>query len=80
MRIMSLIGILLISAGCTGSTSMAEIETAFTVLASDCAFTQGILYVPRKRVANAPPTVWEKKGAICWYADGTPPRVMSWDR
>ncbi len=46
---------------------VSEIETAFKIFVSDCDIIDGHLYVPRTRVSNAPPTVWEKTGAQCWY-------------
>ena len=44
-----------------------EIETAFEIFERDCNIIDGYLYVPQGRISNAPPTVWEKTRAQCWY-------------
>ncbi len=46
---------------------MAEIEKDFWVFVSDCRVTDGYLYVPRRRVHNAPTTPWEMQDAVCYY-------------
>ncbi len=48
---------------------VSEIETAFEFFVSDSDIIDGHLYVPRTRVSNAPPTVWEKTRAQCWYTN-----------
>ncbi len=53
---------------------MADIEEDFRVFVSDCQFTYGYLYVPRRRVQNAPPTPWEMQDAVCFYGDMYPYR------
>ncbi len=50
-----------------GLSYMAEIKKDFLVFVSDCRVTDGYLYVPRRRVHNAPPTPWEMQDAVCYY-------------
>lgn len=45
------------------------IEKDFSAFVADCRFTAGHLYVPRRRVRNAPPTPWEMQDAVCYYDD-----------
>jgi len=65
--------LLICLSGCASTTAdlmyMAEIEEAYDSFVSDCNFLQGKLYVARRRVQNAPPTVWEMKDAVCWFDD-----------
>lgn len=53
-----------------------KIEREFWILVDDCQKTGGSLHVPRRRVQNALPTVWEMKKAVCYYDDDTMPRKM----
>jgi len=56
------------------SPRLNYIEERFKIFVSDCRLMDGHLYVPRRRVSNAPPTPWEMTDAICWYDDDTPTR------
>ena len=56
------------------SSYIADIEEDSRVFVSDCQFTYGYLYVPRRRVQNAPPTPWEMQDAVCFYDDMYPYR------
>lgn len=83
MKYLPLIAILIL-AGCSiTDVEMEErmyysdkIEREFWIFVNDCTMTGGQLHVPRKRVQNAPPTVWEMKKAVCYYDDDTLPRKM----
>jgi len=44
-----------------------DIQTEYQIEKRDCELTGGQLQIPRGRVHNAPPTVWEMKGAWCKY-------------
>ncbi len=75
MRIQLIIVFVLLFSGCAITEEerydrlvyLNEIETAFEIFVSDCNIIDGHLYVPRSRISNAPPTVWEKTRAQCWY-------------
>lgn len=57
-----------------------KIERDFWTFMNDCQVTGGHLYVDspviERRVHNAPITVWEMKGIVCEYDDGTPTRRL----
>lgn len=47
----------------------AAIEKEYLSFKSYCRDTDGYLHVPRRRVQNARPTLWEMQDAVCYYDD-----------
>jgi len=62
--------------GCTSSPRIVDIEHAYQLFVADCALMEGHLYLPHRRVWNAPPMVWEMLDAVCWYDDGSLEHTM----
>ncbi len=56
-----------------GNKEMMIIAYEFKEFADECRFGEGKLYIERplskRRVHNAPITVWEMKDAVCFYED-----------
>lgn len=62
--------------GCASSQRIVDIERTYELFVAECTLMQGHLYVPHRRVWNAPPMVWEMLDAVCWYDDGTLQHTM----
>ncbi len=72
--------ILILLSGCAAtSPSMDVIETDYRNFAEDCDYWDGKLSIDRplnkRRVKNAPVTVWEMKDAVCTYPGERPIRM-----
>lgn len=87
MKYLPLIFILVLT-GCAtdveridGLQRIEKIQNEFKIFENNCRITNGYLYIDkdpnRRRVQNAPITVWEMQDAVCDYGDMHPVRMSN---
>ncbi len=72
--------LLILLTGCATSDRMTQIESDYRAFARECSYG-GKLSIDRplnkRRVQNAPVTVWEMQDAVCSYPDEWPIRMYN---
>lgn len=68
--------LLILLTSCASTDRITQIESDYRAFASECSYMGGKLSIDlpfnKRRVQNAPVTVWEMRDAVCSYPDAYP--------